>query len=367
MRRTGKNHIPVHRPLAQNSHIRVEVTSACDCFEPAINPAGKPRRSRVRWSAAVDDGAVPPPRFAPFPTMLRYMNRGQRTGSSPHPLGLSRGNWEIFAVVRGSIRLLYPGKAAAGFHSRRIWLLPPESPHSWSTPPEKSCEVSVFHFASIHSLLESSLPSDRTLSVPLDDSGVQLLDTLHQELTPHYRAPRFSSVVHFEAAMLRLCALFLDRDRDVTTLAAFDGGSETILRAEQWHREHLGDGVRINDVAAALHVSPSQLRRLFLRVRGELPKRVFMRARIEEACRLMAQGGMNLKEVSARCGFSGFSEFYRAFKNHTGQSPSRWRSNQLYRGLGIVTSAPGPVAPAIAELNQPPSRGNQFNSSARAV
>jgi AraC-like DNA-binding protein len=65
-----------------------------------------------------------------------------------------------------------------------------------------------------------------------------------------------------------------------------------------------------------------------------------MRATIEEACRLMAQTALSLKEVATCCGFHGFSEFHRAFKQHTGQSPSHWRSNRLYRGLGFRSKTP---------------------------
>src|SRR5687767_9678330 len=120
--------------------------------------------------------------------MLRYMNRGVRTGPNPHPVGASRGNWEIFAVVRGSIRLVYPDNITAEFQSRRIWLLPPESVHSWATPSGQTCEVRVFHFASIHPLLESALPVDRLLSMPLDGAGAKLIETLQQELVPHYQS-----------------------------------------------------------------------------------------------------------------------------------------------------------------------------------
>lgn len=294
--------------------------------------------------------------------MLRYMNRGVRSGANPHPVGLPRCNWEILAVVQGSIRPVYPNKPRTDFRSRWIWLLPPESPHSWVTPAGRSCEVSVFHFASVHPMIEASLPAGRTLSMPLDDAGAEVLDALQQELLPHYRSPCYSSALHFEAAMLRLCALFSDRDLQVMSLAGFDGRSETILRAEQWHRARLGAGVRVNDVAAAVNVSPSHLRRLFMRIRGESPKRVFTRARIEEACRLMAQPGVSLKEVSAHCGFNSFSEFYRAFKRHTGQSPSRWRSNRLYRGLGIATSAVGSAAAgSTGENGFDPTRSKQFD------
>jgi AraC-like DNA-binding protein len=293
------------------------------------------------------------------------MNRGVRTGSNPHPVGVARGNWEILAVVTGSLRLVYPGGTNWELQNRRIWLLPPESLHSWATEAGQSCEVMVFHFASIHSALETSLAASRTLSLPLGDVEVQLLEALQRELAPHYRSPCYSSELHFEAAMLRLSALFLDRNFDVVTLAGFDGGCETVLRAERWHRSRMADGARVNDVAAAVGVSPSQLRRLFMRIRGESPKRVFLRAKLEEACRLMAQSRMNLKEVGCRCGFSGFSEFYRAFKTHTGQSPSRWRSNQLYGDLGLGTTAAGPIG--LAELPVPHSGGNQVNSSAWAV
>src|SRR5688572_17463289 len=66
--------------------------------------------------------------------------------------------------------------------------------------------------------------------------------------------------------MLRLCALLLDRDRAASDFGAFDADAETVFQAIQWHRNHLADGSSVNAVAAALHLSPDHLRRLFLRV-----------------------------------------------------------------------------------------------------
>ena len=277
------------------------------------------------------------------------MNCGTRRGPSAHPLGLQRGNWEFFAVLRGEIRPVFPDRPCVASQERRLWVLPPESRHTWVTRPNENCEMVVFHFASIHPLLESSLSSSRRLSIPLAAADIEMLTTLHRELLPHYRTPELSSRVHFEAAMLRLCSLFLRHRRDAADFMAFDWTAETVLRAAQWHREHLPEGIGVNDVAAALHISPSQLRRVFLRVRGESPKRAFMRTTIEEACRLMAQTTLSLKEVAAHCGFRGFSEFYRSFKKSTGQSPSYWRSNRLYGGLGFAPGArmsPGGRDPA---------------------
>jgi AraC family transcriptional regulator len=261
--------------------------------------------------------------------MLQYLKRGVYGGTSDEFFGLQRGNWEFLAVVRGSIRPFYPNQAATPFATRRLWILPPESAHAWRTPSASPCQVYVFHFAAILPLLESSLPPGRAWSIPLNDADARTLSSIYHELAPHYQAPRFSSSVHFEAAMLRLCTLFLRHDQDASQLAAFDVGAETILRAVQWHRDHLGAGVGVNDVAAALHVSPGHLRRLFVRIRQAPPKTVFTRTMIGEACRLLAQPALSLKEIGFRCGFSGFSEFYRAFKNVTGQSPSAWRSGRF--------------------------------------
>jgi len=261
--------------------------------------------------------------------MLRYMNRGPRLGQTYHPIGLKRGNWEFFAVVEGKMRPVFPGRTAGPFQPSRLWLLPPESGHAWFTPPDERARIFVFHFASIHRQLESALPANRILSIQIDKKDKRLLSSLYRKLHPHYKSPLISSEVHFETAMLQLCILFLERDHEVGPLVSFDAGSEKIQQAVQWHRQNFSEGLSVNKVAQALHVSPGHLRRIFLNGRGETPKKVFMRATMDEACRLLTQGDTSMKEVAARCGFAGFSEFYRAFKKYTGQTPSEWRHNPL--------------------------------------
>lgn len=279
--------------------------------------------------------------------MLRYMNRGPRSGQTFHPLGLKRGNWEFFAVVEGSMRPVFPNRVSGPFQHSRLWLMPPESPHAWFTPPNESSRIFVFHFASIHPQLERAMPADRVLSVSIDARDKRMLAALYQRLLPHYQSPLLSSVVHFETAMLQLCILFLERNREVSSLMSFDAGSEKIQQAVQWHRQHFSEGVNVNKVAQAMHLSAGHLRRLFLKLRGETPKKVFTQTTMDEACRLLTQGGVSMKEVAARCGFAGFSEFYRAFKKHTGQAPSEWRENPLSHAN---VSRPTRLAQRAAEL-----------------
>ncbi len=261
--------------------------------------------------------------------MLRYLNRGPRSGQTFHPLGLKRGNWEFFAVISGSMRPVFPDRVSGPFQDSRLWLMPPESPHGWFTPPGETSQIFVFHFAFIHRQLESAMPSTRALSVPIEAKEKRLLAELFEQLQPHYQNPLLSSTVHAEIAMLQLCALFLERSREVSSLLTFDAGSEKVLQAVQWHRQHFSEGINVKKVAAALHMSPGHLRRLFLKQHGQTPKKVFMSTTMDEAQRLLTRSELSLKEIAAHCGFAGFSEFYRAFKKHTGQSPATWRTNPL--------------------------------------
>lgn len=271
--------------------------------------------------------------------MLRYMNKGPRSGQTHHPLGLKRGNWEFFAVVEGSMRPVFPERNPGAFQCARLWLMPPESPHAWFTPPGETSQIYVFHFAFIHAHLESAMPAERVLSIPLEAKDSRFLATLYRQLRPHYQSPLLSSTVHAEAAMLQLCTLFLERNSEVSSLVSFDAGSEKVMQALQWHRQHFSEGVNVKKVASALHMSPGHLRRLFLKLHGETPKKVFLRATIDEACRILAKGDTTMKEAAAQCGFAGFSEFYRAFKRHTGQSPSEWRKNPLSHANNLARVA----------------------------
>jgi AraC family transcriptional regulator len=272
-------------------------------------------------------------------TMLRYMNRGPRLGQTYHPLGLKRGNWEFFAVVKGSMRPVFPEKNSGPFQGSRLWLMPPESPHAWFTAPAEPSEIFVFHFAFIHPQLESALPTNRMLSIPIGPKDHRMLAALYRQLLPHYQSPLLVSTVHAETAMLQLCTLFLERSSEVSSMVSFDAGSEKVMHALQWHRQHFAEGVNVKEVASALHMSPGHLRRLFLKLHGETPKKVFLRATIDEACRILAKGDITMKEVAAQCGFAGFSEFYRAFKRHTGQSPSEWRKNPLSHASNLARGA----------------------------
>jgi len=81
----------------------------------------------------------------------------------------------------------------------------------------------------------------------------------------------------------------------------------------------------MDEVAAAVHVSSSHLRRLFVSVRNQSPRAVLVNAQVELAMRLLAGSDLKIESVAAEAGFTSARDFARVFSARKGCSPSEWR------------------------------------------
>ena len=94
--------------------------------------------------------------------------------------------------------------------------------------------------------------------------------------------------------------------------------------AEDTIRERAGAGLTVDELAAVVHVSPTQLRRVFQSARGIAPKTALTHFRIDEAKRLLGTGKWNATQVSEMVGFTTLQRFSAVFKGVTEQSPSEY-------------------------------------------
>jgi AraC-like DNA-binding protein len=104
-----------------------------------------------------------------------------------------------------------------------------------------------------------------------------------------------------------------------------DTGAEWMeiwARAEDVIRQRAGEGLSADELAEAVHVSPTQLRRVFQSARGIAPKTALTLWRIDEAKRLLTTGKWNATEVAEKVGFTTLQRFSAVFKEVTGESPS---------------------------------------------
>ncbi len=85
---------------------------------------------------------------------------------------------------------------------------------------------------------------------------------------------------------------------------------------------HLGDPLRLADVARAARLSPFHFHRVFQGLMGETLAEFVKRLRLERALVMMAHARSSLTTIALTCGFSSSSDFSRCFKGRYGTAPS---------------------------------------------
>ncbi|MCI3133560.1 GlxA family transcriptional regulator [Phenylobacterium aquaticum] len=122
--------------------------------------------------------------------------------------------------------------------------------------------------------------------------------------------------------------LLLDQRRSqapymaVTFLA---GQDETIARAETWVRAHIEDDFSMDDLAAAVGLTPRTFARRLHQVCGLSPVRFAQRVRIEAAERLLETTRLSVDEVARRVGYAEPSTLRRLIRRESRRSPAELR------------------------------------------
>ena len=93
----------------------------------------------------------------------------------------------------------------------------------------------------------------------------------------------------------------------------------------------LADPFVLETLAAAVHLSPNHLVRLFRKELQSTPLQFWDRLRIEHAQSRLKQPEMRIKEVAIDLGFKHLSHFSKWFKRHTGTTPQSVRERCLWK------------------------------------
>jgi AraC-like DNA-binding protein len=91
------------------------------------------------------------------------------------------------------------------------------------------------------------------------------------------------------------------------------------------HARDLAEPLALETLAAALHISPNHLIRLFRKDLQATPHQFLDRLRIEHAQSRLRQPNTRIKEVAIDLGFKHLSHFSNWFKRHTGKTPQSAR------------------------------------------
>jgi AraC-like DNA-binding protein/ligand-binding sensor protein len=105
-----------------------------------------------------------------------------------------------------------------------------------------------------------------------------------------------------------------------------------LRKAECFIRENFTRKISLREIAAVSGLSPPYFSTIFKEEMGENLSKYLNRLRVEKAGKLLLETNLSLSEIAGACCFEDQSWFSKIFKNYTGLSPGKYRS----QGGGMV-------------------------------
>lgn len=87
--------------------------------------------------------------------------------------------------------------------------------------------------------------------------------------------------------------------------------------------DNLSDVISLKDIASCASMSPTYFSAVFKKMNSIAPWEYITIKRIEKAVELLKTTNLTKLDIAQRCGFSSSSNFYKAFKNVTGKTPTQ--------------------------------------------
>jgi AraC-like DNA-binding protein len=104
-------------------------------------------------------------------------------------------------------------------------------------------------------------------------------------------------------------------------LAQSEGGNHRIVRAIEWLKQRYAAPLRIEELAEAVHMSPSALHHRFKAVTAMSPLQYQKQLRLHEARRMMFSDGLESATAAHRVGYESASQFSREYRRLFGAPP----------------------------------------------
>jgi AraC family transcriptional regulator len=101
--------------------------------------------------------------------------------------------------------------------------------------------------------------------------------------------------------------------------------SECIANVMKYIREHIGESLDRETLAAVAGFSIPHFHRVFTAQVGESAISYMRRLRLERAARKLRMGAVDITEVAMAAGYETHAAFSKAFKQQFGLSPSQFR------------------------------------------
>lgn len=107
---------------------------------------------------------------------------------------------------------------------------------------------------------------------------------------------------------------------------------EKVAAAVRFMREHAHEGIRISDVLRAVPMSRTLFERRFKALLGRTPHEHLLKARLDEARRLLANTDLGIGAIAEKMGFAHPEYLTVMFRRETGMTPKAFRQQHRRSG-----------------------------------
>jgi AraC-like DNA-binding protein len=152
------------------------------------------------------------------------------------------------------------------------------------------------------------------LDEPLLDAVLRMVKLLDTPEDIDVLAPVVQREIYYRVLRGELGSRLVD-------LAQGEGGNHRIVRAIEWLKQHYAAPLRIEELADAVHMSPSALHHRFKSVTAMSPLQYQKQLRLHEARRLMFSDGVECATAGHRVGYESASQFSREYRRLFGAPP----------------------------------------------
>jgi AraC-like DNA-binding protein len=135
----------------------------------------------------------------------------------------------------------------------------------------------------------------------------------------------------FLRLLVRLAGFLAASSSEHRPARRLDARQEMVRVAREMIDRNRGVAMRVDQLAAAAHVSRRHFVHLFTTVTGFTPSGYIRAARIEHAKELLENTSLSLAEIAHSTGFADHSHFSRAFRAATNATPKAYRADQISR------------------------------------
>jgi len=241
-----------------------------------------------------------------------------RDFSNTNPTG--RRDFYLIYLIQGEMDL-YVNGTYFHFEPGQFVLLPPKTPFRYNNKNHTEVNYYWVHFTGSDAgklMDELKIPTCTPADISIQDHILRAFHRLFDEFIQPDSFFALSSSAH----LVTLCTRFA---RAASGVRTENSKSWMLTKTLQYMNRHYKEDLTVSHLAGLTQVSCGYFRVLFREVTGTTPTEYLTSLRLKNACTLLYQTNLSIKEIAASVGFSDQLYFSRVFRKHYGTSPLAYR------------------------------------------